>query len=82
MMNVQASSLKDKNEIDNDVLSYEVQRRARLEAQLTAGCGYGRKKQKLVDNFWVIIWPGLEKIGWRKVGHTEKTKNRGTKQSA
>jgi hypothetical protein len=52
----------------------EVHRKTRLEAHLTSGCGYGRKKLKLVDKFWTIVWSGLEKAGWRKVGQSFRNK--------
>ena len=42
-------------------------RRVNLEAHLTAACGYGKKKQELVDSFWSIVWTGLAEQGWRKV---------------
>lgn len=48
-------------------IAAEIQRKAKQEAYLTSGCGYGRKKQKLVRDFWNVIWPGLEKVGWKKV---------------
>ena len=57
----------------HDILNKELKRRAALEAQLTAGCGYGRKKQELVDTFWNTLWLELEKTGWSKVGQLAKT---------
>ena len=45
----------------------QLQRRARNEAQFTAGCGYGKRKVKLLEDFDLIVWPGLEKLGWTKV---------------
>ena len=42
-------------------------RRVNLEAHLTAACGYGKKKQELVDSFWSVVWTGLAEQGWRKV---------------
>ena len=54
---------RTRNEISNDL-----QRKAKYEAELTAGCGYGKKKQKTIHHFWTIIWPALEKgLGWKKV---------------
>ncbi|VEU33474.1 unnamed protein product [Pseudo-nitzschia multistriata] len=37
------------------------------EAILTGGMGYGRKKRQALDAFWSILWPGLEKIGWKRI---------------
>jgi hypothetical protein len=70
---VSAPTARD-NEIGsgNDGPIREVQRKAKLEAYLTSGCGYGRKKQKLVDDFWNIVWSGLEKAGWHKVSQSCK----------
>lgn len=41
--------------------------KAKREANFTAGLGYGLKKKRLLDAFWSIVWPGLEKLGWRQV---------------
>jgi hypothetical protein len=41
--------------------------KAKREANVTAGLGYGLKKKRILDAFWTIIWPGLEKLGWRRV---------------
>eukprot|EP00934_Nitzschia_sp_Nitz4_P000080 Nitzschia sp. Nitz4//scaffold56_size114212//43113//44916//NITZ4_003944-RA/size114212-snap-gene-0.170-mRNA-1//1//CDS//3329554688//80//frame0 len=52
----------------------KLRRRAKLEGILKAGCGYGKKRKNLLDAFWKIVWPGLEKLGWSKVegaGHSE-----------
>lgn len=43
--------------------------KAKREANVTAGLGYGLKKKRLLDAFWNIIWPGLENIGWRRVSY-------------
>jgi hypothetical protein len=45
----------------------DLRRRVNLEANLTAACGYGKKKQELVDSFWSIVWTGLAEQGWTKV---------------
>jgi hypothetical protein len=42
-------------------------RRVSLEAHLTSSCGYGKKKQELVDSFWSVVWTGLAEQGWTKV---------------
>jgi hypothetical protein len=39
------------------------------EALLTAGMGYGGKKRRSLAAFWSIVWPGLEKIGWKRVSN-------------
>jgi hypothetical protein len=41
--------------------------RAKNEALLTAGMGYGNKKKALLEAFWSIILPGLLDIGWNTV---------------
>ena len=46
----------------------DIRRKAKLETNLTSGCGFGRKKQELIDFFWSTVWSGLEKQGWTKVG--------------
>ena len=50
------------------IQSDAAERKIKLEAYLTAGCGYGRKKKRLLNRFWKIVWPGLEEAGWKKVG--------------
>lgn len=60
--------IEGENGCSSDNLNKELKRRAALEAQLTAGCGYGRKKQELVDTFWNTVWLELEIAGWSKVG--------------
>ena len=40
------------------------------EAILTAGMGYGRKKRQNLNAFWSIVWPGLEKTGWKRVSNS------------
>jgi hypothetical protein len=42
-------------------------RKVNLEAHLTSACGYGKKKQELVDSFWSVVWTGLADQGWTKV---------------
>jgi hypothetical protein len=66
-------AIEGENGGSSDNLNKELKRRAALEAQLTAGCGYGRKKQELVDTFWNTVWLELEKAGWSKVGLLAKT---------
>jgi hypothetical protein len=58
---------ENENGTESDTIK-EVHRKVKLDAYLTSGCGYGRKKQKLLDQFWTIVWSGLEKATWRKVG--------------
>lgn len=43
------------------------------EALLTAGMGYGRKKRSSLAAFWSIVWPMLEKIGWKRVSYASLT---------
>ena len=64
---------ENENGTENEAAK-EVRRKAKLEAYLTSGCGYGRKKLRLVDKFWTIVWSGLEKAGWRKVGQSFRNK--------
>ena len=43
-------------------------RKQKLLQRLYAGFGKGEKKKQSVDAFWRVVWPGLEKEGWHKVG--------------
>jgi hypothetical protein len=43
--------------------------KAKREANVTAGLGYGLKKKRLLNAFWDVIWPGLERMGWRQVSY-------------
>lgn len=52
---------------EDDDVARKVQQRMKLEAHLTSGCGYGKKKTQLLEAFWGIMWKELELIGWRKV---------------
>ena len=64
-----ATSLEqsDDEEAENDLIREE-ERKAKSEAYLTSGCGYGNKKQKLVNTFWSLVWPQLvANLGWKKV---------------
>jgi hypothetical protein len=58
---------ENENGTESDTIK-EVNRKVKLDTYLTSRCGYGRKKQKLLDQFWTIVWSGLEKASWRKVG--------------
>lgn len=58
---------KDEIKISDLEHAKKARRKAKLEGHLKAGCGYGKKRQKLLDAFWGIVWSGLEKLGWRKV---------------
>ena len=70
MMAAEPTSTAEENEkrVPETVVDKEEQRKSKLETYLTSGCGYGRKKQRLVETFWSVVWSGLEKAGWRKVG--------------
>lgn len=43
-----------------------LKRKQSLEAAVTAGCGYGRKKQRVLEAFY-NVWPLLEVAGWTMV---------------
>mmetsp|Transcript_22908 Transcript_22908/g.46599 ORF Transcript_22908/g.46599 Transcript_22908/m.46599 type:complete len:464 (+) Transcript_22908:127-1518(+) len=45
----------------------ENQRAGNKEAILTSGLGYGKKKRHSLAAFWSIVWPGLEKNGWKRI---------------
>ena len=47
-----------------------LKRKQSLEAQVTTGCGGGRKKQRIVDAFYSTLWPLLEEAGWNMVSAT------------
>lgn len=38
-----------------------------LEAAVTVGLGYGKKKKHAVEAFYTAIWPVLEGAGWKVV---------------
>lgn len=44
-----------------------LKRKQSLEAQVTTGCGGGRKKQRILDAFYETLWPMLEDLGWKIV---------------
>eukprot|EP00429_Kryptoperidinium_foliaceum_P009923 CAMPEP_0176004792 /NCGR_PEP_ID=MMETSP0120_2-20121206/1875_1 /TAXON_ID=160619 /ORGANISM="Kryptoperidinium foliaceum, Strain CCMP 1326" /LENGTH=546 /DNA_ID=CAMNT_0017337483 /DNA_START=85 /DNA_END=1725 /DNA_ORIENTATION=- len=48
----------------------KLQKRARNEAFLTAGCGYTKKKSRLLSAFWGTMWKELERAGWKKIDGT------------
>ena len=45
------------------------------EAILTAGMGYGKRKRELLSAVWSIVWPRLEKIGWKRVSDEQTMLN-------
>jgi hypothetical protein len=51
-----------------------LKRKQSLEAQVTTGCGGGRKKQRIVDAFYETLWPMLEDLGWKIVSARETTR--------
>lgn len=56
---------EDRIQVDEE---NRLKRRQSLEAQVTvAGCGGGRKKQRIVDAFYDTLWPILEEAGWKLV---------------
>lgn len=61
----QTYSMEDivKNNNEEDDISL----RAKREARLTEGLGYGNKKRNALEAFWDVVWPGLEAIGWKRV---------------
>ena len=44
-----------------------LKRKQFLEAQVTTGCGGGRKKRRIVAAFYETLWPMLEDSGWKIV---------------
>jgi len=44
-----------------------LKRKASLEAGVTVGLGYGKKKKKHVEVFYSAMWPVLEGGGWTLV---------------
>jgi hypothetical protein len=56
--------------ISNDRL---LKRKQSLEAQVTSGCGGGRKKQRIVEAFYGTLWPILENAGWAMVRDRRNT---------
>ena len=47
-----------------------LKRKQSLEASVTAGCGYGKKKQRIVEAFYSTVWPLLSTAGWEMVSLT------------
>eukprot|EP00804_Cyclotella_cryptica_P002283 CCRYP_004015-RA/>CCRYP_004015-RA protein AED:0.32 eAED:0.32 QI:0/0.5/0.66/1/1/1/3/1189/611 len=52
-----------------------LKRKQSLEAQVTTGCGGGRKKQRIVDAFYETLWPMLEDLGWKIVSARKNTRS-------
>lgn len=52
--------------------AFEIEDRRRLKhmAYVTSGCGKNKDKERVVATFWGIVWPRLEKMGWKKVDGT------------
>lgn len=61
--------LKANDDVDQLEQSEELRlkRKQSLEAQVTSGCGGGRKKARIVDAFYDTLWPILEEAGWKLV---------------
>ena len=52
--------------------TFEIEDRRRLKhmAYVTSGCGKNKDKERVVATFWDVVWPRLEKMGWKKVDGT------------
>ena len=63
------------SDIDEDQANANEKRKLRrkqsLESQVTSGCGWGKKKARIVDAFYETLWPILENKGWKLVSATE-----------
>ena len=44
-----------------------LKRKQSLEASVTLGLGYGKKKQRHVEAFYSAVWPVLKDVGWSLV---------------
>jgi hypothetical protein len=33
---------------------------------MTSGCGKNKEKDRVISTFWDVVWPKLEKHGWKK----------------
>ena len=44
-----------------------LKRRQSLEASVTVGLGYGKKKKQNIEAFYSAVWPVLEGVGWTLV---------------
>ena len=44
-----------------------LKRKQSLEASVTLGLGYGKKKQRHVEAFYSAVWPVLNDAGWALV---------------
>ena len=44
-----------------------LKRKQSLEAAVTLGLGYGKKKKRHIEAFYSAVWPLLEEAGWTQV---------------
>ena len=60
------------NEGGDNIAAFEIEDRRRLKhmAYVTSGCGKNKDKERVVATFWNVVWPRLEKMGWKKVDGT------------
>ena len=45
----------------------QLKRKQSLEASVTLGLGYGKKKKQYVEAFYSAVWPMLEDVRWTTV---------------
>ncbi|KAL7506562.1 hypothetical protein ACHAXN_003828 [Cyclotella atomus] len=65
-----AETVTNHNDEDSRQVNQErsrLKRKQSLEAQVTSGCGGGKKKARIIDSFYGTLWPILERIGWKLV---------------
>lgn len=51
---------------EDDEAGKDFRRKLKHEAYLTSGLGKNKRKVRVVDTFWKVLWPELEKQGWTK----------------
>jgi hypothetical protein len=67
-----AETVTNHNDEDSRQVNQErsrLKRKQSLEAQVTSGCGGGKKKARIIDSFYGTLWPILERIGWKLVSN-------------
>ena len=53
-----------------------LKRRQSLEASVTLGLGYGKKKKQYVEAFYNAVWPVLKEAGWKLVSPLQLVEGR------
>mmetsp|Transcript_28710 Transcript_28710/g.43046 ORF Transcript_28710/g.43046 Transcript_28710/m.43046 type:complete len:82 (+) Transcript_28710:49-294(+) len=68
----EVSSVQDSSDTGGVKEERKTKKRKWLESQVTAGCGYGKAKKRVLHAFWTQLWPRLESAGWTKVRRKDR----------